>query len=104
MSKCCEEAECHRRQPVLFTKTPVGRWLLVTRYQFLDDEGLASVAPTGNVKVLERHDVTAQIDTILMQYRLWLDDEMAKAVERANESELVVPKLILPTDFKASGS
>ena len=86
--KCCDEGGCHRSKPFLFTRTPTGRWLLITRCQLLGD---------GDVKVLERHDVTDQIDNILGQYRNFLDEEFQKALTAESlKSAAEPPKLVLP--------
>lgn len=100
-SPCCEEADCHRRRPFLFMKTPdpENRWLLVTHYHVME----GATEGDRSVKVLERHDVTRQIETILLQYREFLDAELQAALSTANEAELervqnAAPKLYLPGD------
>ena len=96
-SKCCEEGGCHRAKPFLFTRTPTGRWLLITRYHLLEGD---------DVEVLDRHDVTDQIDNILGQYRNFLDQELQAAMVRQSEAFLEEatakepPKLILPSDVR----
>lgn len=101
LRKCCGEADCHRAKPFLFLKTPEpeNKWLLVTRYQVL-----ASDNPDERpIKVIERHDVTIQIERILLQYREFLDGQLEQAMKIAAGAELERlqteaqrPKLILP--------
>ena len=81
ISKCCDEAGCKRARPIIFTRLE-GRWLAITRWKDLGD---------GEIQVLERHDVTPQIDEILLQYRAWLDEQLMKAVTAAQEAQ--EPKL-----------
>ena len=67
--------------------------MLVTRYQYVNDAGDTVMIKdlSAGVRVLERHDVTEQINNILIQYRAWLDQELVEAMTRA-----AAPKLILP--------
>jgi hypothetical protein len=82
VSRCCVEGGCKRYQPFKFARTPDSRWLMITRYRDLG---------TGEVQVFERHDVTVQLDEILLQYRQWLDAQLVDAVKRANETKLILP-------------
>lgn len=74
-SGCCSEAGCRRAKPFIFTRIPeTGRWIVVTRWKELE-----GVEGDRQIEVLERHDVTDQIETILLQYRAWLDAHLMKA-------------------------
>lgn len=99
MGACCNEGNCLRSKPFLFTKTPDDRWLLVTRYQELGE----GESGDRQIRVLERHDVTPQLEAILTQYRAFLDRELTKANQAASKAaleraqkEASKPKLILP--------
>jgi hypothetical protein len=83
---CCNEATCHRRRPFLFLKTPdpENKWLLVTHYHIREGETEAD----RKVEVLERHDVTHQIEQILIQYRQFLDAQLEDAMKRSSEAQL----------------
>lgn len=97
---CCEEGTCHRRRPFLFMKTPdpENKWLLVTHYHVMEGE----TEDDRKVEVLERHDVTRQIEQILIQYRGFLDAELEKAMKASAEAQLAQaqrrepPRLYLP--------
>jgi hypothetical protein len=100
--RCCAEGDCHRARPFLFTKTPDNRWLLITRWKMLEE---ATKGSGAQVEVLERHDVTPQLDAILSQYRAFLDEQLTEAMtlqaEHAAavaEKEAQTPKLYLPGD------
>lgn len=84
--RCCAEGNCHRAKPFLFIKTPDpdNRWLLVTRYKLLEGE----TPEQRNVEVLERHDVTIQIERILTQYREFLDAQLEEAMQVASRAAL----------------
>lgn len=83
ISKCCDEAGCKRARPIIFTRLE-GRWLAITRWKDLG---------SGEIQVLERHDVTSQLDEILLQYRAWLDQQLLAAAEQLAGGEK--PKLTI---------
>jgi hypothetical protein len=100
---CCDEGGCRRALPFLFMKTPDpdNRWLLITRYKLNAGE----TEEQREVEVLERHDVTIQIERILIQYREFLDAALEEAIKLASaqqleqlQSERGKPRLILPGD------